>query len=146
MNIIIIGAGLTGLIAAKTCKLKFPNSSITILEKANKVGGILCGNFYHEENLYFDYGTHIYQETGNPELDALLLDSIPKEELIHYEIGKGDICGSYFAGNLQNNSHFPDLRGDNFDNSIKSSLSLHIDKQSSLHQINSHLACLQYIP
>jgi hypothetical protein len=107
---VIIGGGISGLVSAHALLKGNPSAKITIVEKDKNLGGLLAGIEYQNENLYFDTGTHIFQETGNQELDHLLLNAVPSSDLIRFPIGQGDICGTVFNRNLQNNSHFPDLR------------------------------------
>ena len=110
MNYVIIGGGISGLVSAHALLKGNSSAKITIVEKNKNLGGLLSGIEYENENLYFDTGTHIFQETGNQELDELLLNAVPSSDLIRFPIGQGDICGTVFNRNLQKNSHFPDLR------------------------------------
>lgn len=110
MNYLIIGGGISGLVSAHALLKGNPLAQITIVEKDQNLGGLLSGIEYEDENLYFDTGTHIFQETGNQEVDQLLLNSVPSSDLIRFPIGQGDICGTVFNRILQRNSHFPDLR------------------------------------
>jgi protoporphyrinogen oxidase len=110
LNYLIIGGGISGLVSAHALLKGNPLAQITIVEKDQKLGGLLSGIEYEDENLYFDTGTHIFQETGNQELDQLLMNAVPSSDLIRFPIGEGDICGSVFNRILQRNSHFPDLR------------------------------------
>ena len=122
MNYLIIGGGISGLVSAHALLKGNPSAKITIVEKDKNLGGLLAGIEYEDENLYFDTGTHIFQETGNQELDQLLLNSVPSSDLIRFPIGQGDICGTVFNRNLQKNSHFPDLRQYKNNNILKSIL------------------------
>ena len=136
MNIIIVGGGLTGLVACKAVLSKYPTASITLLEKSPRLGGLLDGISYGEKNLYFDLGTHIFQETGINFLDSFLLNSLPAENLIHFPTGLGDFAGTVFNDNLQINSHFPDLRGSAKYSPIISSLRKHISEHSQLPSLD----------
>jgi len=122
VNYVIIGGGISGLVCAHALLKGNPSAKITIVEKDKNLGGLLAGIEYEDENLYFDTGTHIFQETGNQELDQLLLNSVPSSDLIRFPIGQGDICGTVFNENLQKNSHFPDLRQYKNNNILKSIL------------------------
>jgi protoporphyrinogen oxidase len=122
VNYLIIGGGISGLVSAHALLKGNPSAKITIVEKDKNLGGLLAGIEYKDENLYFDTGTHIFQETGNQELDQLLLNSVPSSDLIRFPIGQGDICGTVFNRNLQKNSHFPDLRQYKNNNILKSIL------------------------
>ena len=53
-NIIIIGGGITGLLANHLLKKKF---NTFIIENTNNIGGLLSSIKF--KDMYFDYGTHI---------------------------------------------------------------------------------------
>jgi protoporphyrinogen oxidase len=110
MKYTIVGGGVTGLVAGCILKRNNPHAQISIIEKENVLGGLLQGIKYNENGIYFDTGTHIFQETGNSVIDEILLNAVSPSDLIHFPVGKGDIAGVFFNGVLQNNSHFPDLR------------------------------------
>ena len=81
MNYLIIGGGISGLVSAHALLKGNPSAKITIVEKDKNLGGLLAGIEYEDENLYFDTGTHIFQETGNQELDELLLEKGDKVDI-----------------------------------------------------------------
>lgn len=121
MKYVVVGGGICGIIAAKNISLHHPDSDISLVERAQHLGGLLAGDFYEKDNLYFDQGTHIPRETGNVAIDEFMLGCIKNEDLIHFERGHGDISGSYLNGILQKNSHFPDIRKHkNFSNILNS--------------------------
>ena len=101
MKYVIVGGGITGLLSAKIIRDRHPKAKITVLEKENFLGGLLSGIKYKENDLYFDTGTHIFQETGNAIIDDILKSSIGADYLIHYPVGKGDIAGLFINGNLR---------------------------------------------
>jgi len=137
MKATIIGGGISGLIAAYTLLDKYKDASITIFEGDLSAGGLLRGTQYEGCGLYFDNGTHIFQETGISEIDQTIMNAIPEKSLIHFPVGQGDLAGSAYGGRLQSNTHFLDLREDivNLDvvtelreNSMKSSKLPAIDR------------------
>ena len=105
---IIVGGGISGIISALYVRKHYPDYSIEILESSNKLGGGLRGHFYNK-SLYFDSGTHIFQETGIEQIDSLIRDAIPAQELVYFERGKGDFVGSIFNRKLQYETHYPDV-------------------------------------
>ncbi len=111
MTVAIIGAGLSGLVAAARAAELNPNRQVIIIDQAERPGGLLGGTYYDADDLYFDIGTHIYKETGRPEIDRLLRDVVPSDDLIYMTQQTGDLSGAIYEGRLQVNSHFPDLRG-----------------------------------
>ena len=110
MRFAIIGGGLAGLMAARSLRVAQPDSEIIVIERSQELGGLLSGISYTDPDIYFDKGTHIFRETGNSEIDDFILNSIPSEELIHFDVGQGDVAGAVFDGRLQTNTHFPDIR------------------------------------
>jgi protoporphyrinogen oxidase len=136
MNALVIGGGLAGLTAAHALRSKYPEATISIVERNESLGGLLSGKLYPDEGLYFDLGTHIFQETGNPKLDSILLNAVSGEDLIRFPIEEGDLAGTVFAGRLQSNTHFPDLRDGVVDKKVIRSLRTHIAAGGSLPPIN----------
>lgn len=136
MKVVVIGGGLSGLLACKAILKKNPAASIVLLEKNTCLGGILSGISYPEADLYFDSGTHIFQETGNNALDTFLLSALPSDNLIHFERGFGDLAGSIFGGILQENTHFPDLRGKLYNTELIEFLRKHIALDTPLPPID----------
>jgi|TARA_B110000495_G_scaffold8046_1_gene5921 protoporphyrinogen oxidase len=109
MKFLVIGGGIAGLLAAYRLRFDYPDASITLIEREQQLGGLLAGADYGKGR-YFDLGTHVFQETGNAVIDNFLLSIVPPEELIHFDVGQGDLAGSLFSGHLQTNTHFTDLR------------------------------------
>lgn len=111
MTVAIVGAGLSGLVAAGRVVEMYPGRHIIVIDQAARPGGLLGGTYYDAQDLYFDIGTHIYKEIGRPEIDRLLRDVVPAADLISMTQQTGDLSGAIYGGRLQANSHFPDLRG-----------------------------------
>jgi oxygen-dependent protoporphyrinogen oxidase len=129
---IIVGGGIGGLMAAYRIIDQQPDASITIIERSTHPGGLLAGIDY-ANGLYFDIGTHIFQETGDINIDTRIQQAINTEDLIIFENGRGDVSGAYFNGRLQNNTHFPDLR-------------FHKDFHQLFDALNNHLSGLSKVP
>jgi len=132
---IIVGAGIGGLMAAYRIIDEQPNAEITIIERSIHPGGLLAGIDY-PNGLYFDIGTHIFQETGDANIDSRIQQSINNEELILFEDGRGDVSGAYFNGRLQNNTHFPDLRYHKDYEMLLSALDRHLSGQLNIQGID----------
>jgi NAD(P)-binding Rossmann-like domain len=110
VNFVVVGGGISGLVAAGRLRDAMPQADICLLERAPELGGLLAGHCYPEYNLVFDKGTHIFQELGVPELDSFLMDAVDSTDLLIYPQDVGDASGIVFQGKLQSNTHFPDLR------------------------------------
>jgi len=105
-RIVILGAGLTALMGAILAKKRWVNSEVILIKTATVFGGHLRG-YEYENGLYFDTGTHIFQESGIAEIDNELLQCVPKDDLIVFEKGQGDIVGGIYDNKLEHDSHFP---------------------------------------
>jgi oxygen-dependent protoporphyrinogen oxidase len=133
---IIVGAGIGGLMAAYRIIDEQPDAEITIIERSLHPGGLLAGIDY-PNGLYFDIGTHIFQETGDNNIDFRIQQAVNTEDLIIFEDGRGDISGAYFNGRLQNNTHFPDLRYHKDFEMIFASLNKHLSGKSNILGIDA---------
>lgn len=143
MKYLVVGGGLSGLVAAHAILDSNLSGNITIIEKSSSLGGLLAGKMYPKQNLYFDIGTHIFQETGQSEIDKFLLNAVTPKDLIHFPVGKGDLAGVVFNGKLQNNSHFPDLRISSQENKIFSSVCSHIKNVNEIPIIDTNISLSQ---
>ena len=74
-NIIIIGSGITGLLASHLLKSKY---NTYIIENTKNIGGLLSSIKF--KNMYFDYGTHIAFKINHKELDKILFDKLIKQD------------------------------------------------------------------
>ena len=135
MSNVVIGGGIVGMVAALALKKKFPKDDVMLVERSGSLGGLLNGTTYKKNDLYFDLGTHIFQESGKKELDELLISSIPKEDLIFFETNSGDYAGGVFFNNFQQNTHFPDLRNLS-DKTFRKQIDHHISKLTEIPKID----------
>ena len=102
-NIIIIGSGITGLLANHLLKKKF---NTFIIENTNNIGGLLSSIKF--KDMYFDYGTHIAFKINHKKLDKILFDKLDKKE---WNIFKKSVReGIYNFGRLDKNSGTLDAR------------------------------------
>lgn len=106
----VVGAGMVGLVAARRIQLLHPEAQVVVIEKDAQAGGLLRGTDYPEQGLYFDQGTHIFQETGNKGLDDMVMGAIDEDLLLTYPGVVGDLAGAVLDNRLQSHSHFLDLR------------------------------------
>ncbi|PKM28733.1 MAG: hypothetical protein CVV07_13405 [Gammaproteobacteria bacterium HGW-Gammaproteobacteria-11] len=110
MKQVIVGGGLAGLVAAASLLPRMSGKDILILEREATLGGLLAGVHYPEQGLYFDKGTHLFRETGETEIDAMLQRMAGEESIRMFSPGQGGHAGAVYQGRLQHNSHFPDVR------------------------------------
>lgn len=127
MKIVIVGGGITGLVAACRIRELLPNADINLLERHAELGGLLAGHYFENLGLYFDKGTHIFQQTGVPELDSMLMEAIPANDRMVFTQIQGDASGVVFEGKLQDYSHYPDIRAHAQHLDVISDIKLHVD-------------------
>ena len=106
----IVGGGINGIVSALYVKKQHKEYEVYLHESLSELGGKLLGFDYGKNEIYFDKGTHIFQESGNVFLDEIILEAIGKENLTFYPPGKGDIVGSIHNNTLQTKSHFINLQ------------------------------------
>ena len=123
----IIGGGINGIVSALYIKKQHNDFEVYLHESLSELGGKLLGFDYEKNKLYYDKGTHIFQESGNAFLDELILEAIPKKNLIFYPQGKGDIVGSVQNNILQTESHFLNL----------------INRKQDAKRVKNHIANLE---
>ena len=107
--IVIVGGGISALLAAAVVRTLDDNIPIIIVEHDREVGGLLRkidgGQFGP-----FDCGMHTMTETGIPDLDQLLTGLLPEDKWHRFAGNKRDLSGVYFQKQLQHNAHHADLR------------------------------------
>ncbi len=105
-NIVIVGGGMSGLVAARILA-DDPNNKITLIEKSNEFGGLYTST-QSESGYIFDHGSHTVLDTGVPELDAILFEDFKDDE---WEIISDSLKETvYFMGEHTPNSVCPDAR------------------------------------
>src|SRR5688572_8111975 len=125
---LVVGGGISGLVAAWRLRQHDPNARILVVEQAATLGGVLAGFDYPDQGLYFDQGTHIFRECGRPDIDNCLLAAADTADLIHFPPAEGDLAGSVFDGRLQAHSHFPDIRNRIDAAELRSAIEDHIEQ------------------
>lgn len=105
----IIGGGINGLVSSLYIKKKHEEFDVYLHESLSELGGKLLGFDYEECQLYFDKGTHIFQESGNSFLDEIISEATHEDVTTFHPQGKGDIVGSIQHNNLLTESHFINL-------------------------------------
>jgi protoporphyrinogen oxidase len=108
-NIVIAGAGITGLMLALQLTKTHQNRRITIFDRATEVGGMYASVKYPDGRV-FDHGMHVIYESCAPEIDDLYREIMPEEDWHILERNEKDIAGLFFRGRLQTYSHYLDLR------------------------------------
>lgn len=109
-NVVIVGSGLSALMLARMIRAYHKTTEpIFIIEKDAVIGGQF-GSIDYGENGYFDFGMHIYYESGIPGIDILFTDVLPAEEWNILENNYKDIAGIYVNGKLQTHTPYVDLR------------------------------------
>lgn len=105
--IAIIGGGIVGLLSALMLAQRYPKREILLIERTPSLGGLLK-SFNYGENGFFDCGAHILQETGIPELNELVFNTLPQEDWEESD-GVVELCGTYHNGTMHYKSGFLNL-------------------------------------
>ena len=99
----MVGSGVAGLLSAIIAARN--GEPVVIIDKGKELGGLLK-SIQGPGDHWFDLGTHILKETGNPDIDRILWGDLQSD---NYRILDGIRGGSYF-GKLNTKSAFPDVR------------------------------------
>lgn len=106
----VIGGGINGIISSLYIKKHYKKYKVYLHDSQDDLGGKLRGFYYEDANLYFDKGTHIFQESGNMFLDELIQNAFSEDELVFFPEGKGDIVGSIFNNKIHDETHYLNLK------------------------------------
>lgn len=106
----VIGGGINGIISSLYIKKHFKKYKVYLHDFQDDLGGKLQGFYYEDANLYFDRGTHIFQESGDLFLDELIQNAFSEDELVFFPEGKGDIVGSIFNNKIHEETHYLNLK------------------------------------
>lgn len=109
-NVVVVGSGISGLLAALLLAKSNANKKVFIIEKNKEIGGLLRRFYYGDEFGSFDYGMHNMLETGEKELDDLIFSLLPANEWQLLEGKNRDLAGVFFNNVLQYNTPYIDVR------------------------------------
>ena len=98
---VVIGGGIAGITAAYFERLA--GRQVVMIEADSRVGGLLKSDFGFDR--YFDYGTHVYSETGVSELDNFLFSTCNENNCNFHEVLWN---GNYFNGILSSKNAYVD--------------------------------------
>jgi protoporphyrinogen oxidase len=108
-SVVIIGGGLSGLVAGCLLARSGISAPIIVVESASEPGGLLR-SFDGGQFGRFDHGMHTFTSANVPDLDEFMLGLLPRDEWVVMAGKQRDISGVYFRGKLQRACHYPDLR------------------------------------
>ena len=106
---VFLGSGLPSLIMALYMAKNYPEKDVLIIEREEKLGGT-NGSISYDNGEVFDYGMKVYYECGIEQLDSIVENSLPKNDIFIYSDNEKDRAGCYFNGKIQKNSTCLDLR------------------------------------
>lgn len=106
---VIVGAGMSGLLAALLVKKWHPTAEITFVEQSPQAGGEYRG-LELDGFGYCDRAMRVIYETGFPEFDELLHGLLPENDWHVLPENRKDIVGLFWRGELQTNCQYIDLR------------------------------------
>ncbi len=105
---VVIGGGIAGLAAAHL--LLTHGHQVTLLERGPQLGGLLAGHTDPTTGNGFDWGTHLFRETGVPVLDEFFLSTPLPGGMLVWKKGMGNQAGAIYGGRLSLDSPFADVR------------------------------------
>ena len=108
-TILIVGGGISGLFAAFLAQKRNPNKQVIVIEKADKVGGLLK-SFDYGGGRVFDHGVHTFYETGIAEIDDFMQSVLPVDDWHFMERYERDLGGSWYNGTTQYDTPYIDLQ------------------------------------
>lgn len=106
-NTVVVGAGLNGLVLARL--LQKQAKKVTLIDAADNAGGLFRSWSYPQFGTY-DYGVHIFQDTGVAEVESVIRGALPEAQWSTLTGPRREVAGLFFNGRLQLNSAFLDLR------------------------------------
>ena len=98
-NVIVVGGGLAGIVAAYFSRLQGHN--VSVIDRGESLGGLLRSHTNQWGS--FDYGTHIASSTDIQTLNDFLFDGFTDENCHIFDT---TISGSYYGGKLNENSPY----------------------------------------
>ena len=98
---VVVGAGLSGITAAYFEARK--GGEVVLLESDSRPGGLLNSDF--NAGHYFDYGTHIFSDTGEEQLDQFLFSDLNES---NSTVTKTIATANYFQGMMNNKNSYVD--------------------------------------
>jgi protoporphyrinogen oxidase len=107
--ILVVGSGAAGLAAGAALLGLGLSHRIVMAEPSSEIGGLLR-SFRYPEGYTFDVGMHNLLETGDPEVDALVLGALPDVEWEILSGARRDLAGLMVDGLLHTASPYLDIR------------------------------------
>ena len=77
---VFLGSGLPSLVMAFYIAKNYPEKEVVIIEREEKLGGT-NGSISYDNGEVFDYGMKVYYECGIEQLDLIVENSLPKNDI-----------------------------------------------------------------
>ena len=108
-DVVIIGGSLPALVGALLIKKRNPEMSVVLVEGSHSLGGNLLG--VDVLGQHFENGTHILQEIGDAEVDAIIRSAVDGNDLIQLDSNLGDVAGTIKDQKVWESTAYPDVFG-----------------------------------
>lgn len=108
-DVIVVGGSLPAIVGALLIKKRNPHLIVTLVEGTPSLGGNLLG--VDVMGHHFENGTHILQEIGDAEVDAIIESAVDEEHLVQLDSCVGDIAGTVKDGKVWEMTGYPDVLG-----------------------------------
>lgn len=104
---VVLGGGISGLIAALLVRESDSDGSIIVFESSERLGGAVAGSQFLGSD--FDLGTHIFQETGVNRVDGLLRQAVGEANLNVMDSSEGDRAGTIVDDRIYQDTQYLNL-------------------------------------
>jgi len=108
-DVVVVGGSLPAIVGALLIKKRNPEMTVVLIEGSLSLGGNLLG--VDVMGHHFENGTHILQEIGDAEVDAVIQSAVDAKQLIQLDSSLGDVAGTIKDEKVWESTGYPDVLG-----------------------------------
>jgi hypothetical protein len=108
-DVVVVGGSLPAIVGALLIKKQNPEMTVILIEGSSSLGGNLLGVDVMGD--HFENGTHILQEIGDAEVDAIIKSAVDAKHLIQLDSSLGDVAGTIKNEKVWESTAYPDVLG-----------------------------------
>jgi hypothetical protein len=108
-DVVVVGGSLPAIVGALLIKKRNPEMTVVLIEGSSSLGGNLVG--VDVIGHHFENGTHILQEIGDAEVDAIIQSAVDEKHLIQLDSSLGDVAGTIKNQKVWESTGYPDVLG-----------------------------------
>ena len=106
-DVVVVGGSLPAVVGALLIKKRNPEMTVVLIEGSRSLGGNLLG--VDVMGHHFENGTHILQEIGDAEVDAIIQSAVDAKQLIQLDSSLGDVAGTIKDEKVWESTGYPDV-------------------------------------